>query len=81
MNKEIFLSNSLGNKKEIFEPLDKKNIGMYVCGPTVYDFPHIGNARPLVVFDTLYKIFKKKYPKVTYAVSYTHLTLPTKRIV
>ena len=34
------------NKKEIFEPIDEKNIGMYVCGPTVYDDPHIGNARP-----------------------------------
>ena len=55
MNKEILLSNSLGNKKEIFEPLDKKNIGMYVCGPTVYDDPHIGNARPIVIFDLLLK--------------------------
>ena len=59
MNKEILLSNSLGNKKEIFEPLDKKNIGMYVCGPTVYDDPHIGNARPIVVFDLLFKILKR----------------------
>ncbi len=56
MNKEILLSNSLGNKKEIFEPLDKKNIGMYVCGPTVYDDPHIGNARPIVIFDLLFKV-------------------------
>ena len=39
---------------------------MYVCGPTVYDDPHIGNARPIVVFDILFKIFKKNYPKVTY---------------
>ena len=45
MNKEILLSNSLGNKKEIFEPLDKKNIGMYVCGPTVYDDPHIAEMQ------------------------------------
>ena len=63
MNKEIYLSNSLGNKKEIFEPLDEKNVGMYVCGPTVYDDPHIGNARPIVVFDLLFKVLKCKYGK------------------
>ena len=50
MSKDIFLTNSYGNKKK-FIPLDPKNIGMYVCGPTVYDDPHIGNARPLVIFD------------------------------
>ena len=66
MNKEILLSNSLGNKKEIFEPLDKKNIGMYVCGPTVYDDPHIGNARPLVIFDILFRLLKNKFTSVTY---------------
>ncbi len=66
MSKDIFLTNNLTNKKEKFVPLDKNNIRMYVCGPTVYDDPHIGNARPIVVFDILYKIFKKNYPKVTY---------------
>ena len=61
MNKDIFLSNSLGNKKEKFIPIDQKKVGMYVCGPTVYDDPHIGNARPLVVFDLLFKVLKCKY--------------------
>ena len=66
MSNDIFLTNNLTNKKEKFVPIDKQNIRMYVCGPTVYDDPHIGNARPIVVFDILYKIFKKKYSKVTY---------------
>ena len=61
MNKDIFLSNSLGNKKEKFIPMDQTKVGMYVCGPTVYDDPHIGNARPLVVFDLLFKVLKCKY--------------------
>ena len=61
MNKDIYLTNNLRNKKEKFVPLDKKKIGMYVCGPTVYDNPHIGNARPLVIFDILFKVLKSKY--------------------
>ena len=61
MEKDIFLTNSLGNKKEKFNPINSKKIGMYVCGPTVYDNPHIGNARPLVVFDILFKVLKCKY--------------------
>ena len=61
MNKDIFLTNSFGNKKEKFVPINKSKVGMYVCGPTVYDDPHIGNARPLVVFDILYKVLKCKY--------------------
>lgn len=61
MNKDIYLTNNLSNKKEKFVPFDKENIGMYVCGPTVYDNPHIGNARPLVIFDILYKVLKSKY--------------------
>jgi len=68
MNKDIFLTNNLNNKKEKFVPLNEKKIGMYVCGPTVYDNPHIGNARPLVIFDILFKVLKCKYGKnsVTY---------------
>jgi cysteinyl-tRNA synthetase len=66
MNKDIYLTNNLSNKKEKFIPIDEKNIGMYVCGPTVYDDPHIGNARPIVIFDILFKILKSKYSSVTY---------------
>ncbi len=66
MNKDIFLTNNLSNKKEKFVPIDKNNIGMYVCGPTVYDDPHIGNARPIVIFDILFKVLKKKFSNVNY---------------
>jgi len=66
MNKDIYLTNNLSNKKEKFVPIDEKKIGMYVCGPTVYDDPHIGNARPIVIFDILFKILKSKYSSVTY---------------
>ena len=55
------LTNSMTRKKEVFKPLNEKKIGMYVCGPTVYDNPHIGNARPLVIFDILFKVLKHKY--------------------
>jgi len=66
MNKDIFLTNNLTNKKEKFVPIDENNIGMYVCGPTVYDDPHIGNARPIVIFDILFKVLKKRFSNVTY---------------
>ena len=45
------LTNTLTRNKEPFTPIDPANIKMYVCGPTVYDYPHVGNARPLIVFD------------------------------
>ena len=48
---DIYLTNNLTNKKEQFIPRDIKKVRMYVCGPTVYDAPHIGYARPLVIFD------------------------------
>ena len=75
MNKDIFLTNSYGGKKEKFQPIDHKSIKMYVCGPTVYDDPHIGNARPLVVFDILFKVLKCKYgkDKVTYVRNITDI--------
>jgi len=65
MNKDIFLTNNLSNKKEKFIPINEKKIGMYVCGPTVYDDPHIGNARPLIIFDILFKVLKYKYDKAS----------------
>jgi cysteinyl-tRNA synthetase len=70
---DIFLTNNLTNKKEKFIPRDNKNIGMYVCGPTVYDDPHIGNARPLVIFDILFKILKNNFSKVTYVRNITNI--------
>lgn len=63
---EIFFQNSLSNNLEKFVPVDKNNVRMYVCGPTVYDSPHIGNARPMVIFDVLYRVLSKIYPNVTY---------------
>ena len=74
---DIFLTNNLTNKKEQFVPKDSENIGMYVCGPTVYDFPHIGNARPLVVFDVLFRLLRSLYGKnkVTYVRNITDICL------
>ncbi len=62
----LHLYNSLTNKLEKFEPIDPSNVRMYACGPTVYSSPHIGNARPLVVFDVLFRLLQKLYKKVTY---------------
>ncbi len=62
----LHLYNTLNRGKVRFEPLRRGAVGMYVCGPTVYDFAHIGNARPVVVFDVLYRLLKRLYPKVTY---------------
>ena len=70
---DIFLTNNLTNKKELFVPRDNKNIGMYVCGPTVYDDPHIGNARPLIVFDILFKLLKNKFDNVSYVRNITDI--------
>ena len=70
---DIFLTNNLSNKKEHFVPKEKNNIGMYVCGPTVYDDPHIGNARPLVIFDILFRLLKNEFSSVTYVRNITDI--------
>src|SRR5579872_7471354 len=54
----LFLHNSLSRRKERFEPLDPQHVRMYVCGPTVYDLVHVGNARPAVVYDVLLRVLR-----------------------
>ncbi len=70
---DLTIHNTLSRQKEKFEPIDPTHIGMYVCGPTVYDFAHLGNARPVVVFDTLYRLLKRRYPRVTYVRNITDI--------
>ena len=70
---ELKLYNSLTRKKQVFEPIDPKRITMYACGPTVYNFVHIGNARPAVVFDTVYRVLRSLYPNVVYARNITDI--------
>ena len=61
------LTNSLSKKKEIFKPINPQNVSLYACGPTVYDSPHVGNARSLIVFDVLFRVLKILYnSNVTY---------------
>jgi len=62
----LVLYNTLSRRKDLFEPLAPDHVGMYVCGPTVYDRAHIGNARPVIVFDVLYRLLKQTYPSVRY---------------
>ncbi len=57
--------NTLNRKKEPFEPLEPDHVRIYVCGPTVYDLAHIGNARPVIVFDVLFRLMKRLFPRVT----------------
>ena len=70
---ELRLTNSAGSEKRVFTPVDPDHIRMYVCGPTVYNLVHIGNARPVVVFDTLFRVLQALYPKVTYARNITDI--------
>lgn len=69
----VSLYNTLTRKQEIFEPLNDNIVTMYVCGPTVYDYFHIGNARPLVVFDTLRRYFEYRGYKVKYVQNFTDI--------
>jgi cysteinyl-tRNA synthetase len=70
---EIRLHNTRTRRKERFVPLDPGNVRMYVCGPTVYDRAHLGNARPVVVFDVLYRLLRHVYgaDHVTYVRNFT----------
>jgi cysteinyl-tRNA synthetase len=63
----IRLYNTLTRQKDVFTPADPQRVTMYVCGPTVYNYVHIGNARPVVVFDVLYRLLSRHYPQVIYA--------------
>ncbi len=68
MPQELKLYNTLTRTKESFVPIDPNNVRMYVCGPTVYDYAHIGNARPVIVFDVLFRLLRHIYGEshVTY---------------
>lgn len=72
---EIRLYNTLAREKQAFNPIDPQNVRMYVCGPTVYDYAHIGNARPVVVFDMLFRLLRHVYgaEHVTYARNITDI--------
>jgi cysteinyl-tRNA synthetase len=72
-NRTLWLYNSLTRKKEVFEPSDPNRVTMYVCGPTVYNYAHIGNARPAVVFDLLARLLRRLYPHVVYARNITDI--------
>ncbi len=65
---QLTFYNTLSRKKEVFQPIDADNVRLYVCGPTVYDYAHIGNARPVIVFDMLYRLLCRVFGKdhVTY---------------
>ncbi|MGB5950784.1 MAG: cysteine--tRNA ligase, partial [Parvibaculum sp.] len=69
----LMLHNSLTRRKEVFEPADPARVTMYVCGPTVYNYAHIGNARPAVVFDVLARLLRRLYPNVVYARNITDI--------
>lgn len=63
----IKIYNTLKREKEVFEPLDPQRVTMYACGPTVYNYAHIGNARPAVIFDMLFRLLRNHFPEVIYA--------------
>lgn len=69
----LHLHNSLSGKKELFIPVDPKRVTMYLCGPTVYNYAHIGNARPAVVFDVLNRLLRQHYPHVVFARNITDI--------
>ena len=69
----LTLHNTLTRRRAPLQPVRPGHVGMYVCGPTVYDLAHVGNARPIVVFDVLYRVLKRLYPQVTYVRNITDI--------
>lgn len=69
----LYLYNSKTNQKELFNPIKKSHVSLYVCGPTIYDLIHIGNARSLIVFDVLYRLLTYLYKKVIYVRNITDI--------
>ena len=69
----LHLHNTLTRTRQEFEPIDPGHVRIYVCGPTVYDLAHIGNARPVVVFDVLVRLLRRLYPRVTYVRNITDI--------
>jgi cysteinyl-tRNA synthetase len=70
---ELFFHNTRTRAKEAFKPIDPENVRAYLCGPTVYDRAHIGNARNVVIFDVLIRLLRRIYPKVTYVRNITDI--------
>ena len=70
---KLLIHNTLTRKKEKFVPIDSNHVRMYTCGPTVYNYAHIGNARPAVVSDLLVRVLRQLYPKVTYVSNITDI--------
>ncbi len=75
---ELRLYDTLTREKRVFTPLDPARVRMYVCGPTVYDFAHIGNARPAIVFDVLFRLLRHLYGETTSPMSATSRTSTTR---
>ena len=69
----LTLYNTMTRSKQLFQPIDPARVTLYVCGPTAYNRVHIGNARPAVIFDTLYRLLNTLYPKVVYARNITDI--------
>ena len=70
---DLVFHNTLSGSKETFEPIDPERVTVYVCGPTVYNYVHIGNGRPAVVFDVLTRLLRVLYPEVIYARNVTDI--------
>ena len=69
----LTLYNTMTRSKQLFQPIDPARVTLYVCGPTAYNRVNIGNARPAVIFDTLYRLLNTLYPKVVYARNITDI--------